>query len=456
MSYLLWGIATLVIAFIWIRLTKKLFNDITCPFALLLPGWIIPLMLKSLGLSMFEKPWKTDTIAIIAWTTFSLIVVCLLAASLMTKKVAFSQNEVFLAMLRLLENRLFKTVVLVWYSIGFAGYIYNEFINNTIQIPIFTFINDPDISRDAAWLGGKDGPLWPLSIPALVIPPILYLMSRLSTTRRQKVGYLALALAYPLMALIKMSRADVMYSGISILMAAYYYRLYSSGGVERRRIAGRWIRNGIIAVALLAACLASATIFQRIRGGIPMAEYTELGIELPLPEPFNSAVTEIYSYLALPFENFSNFVNSYRDLKFHPGIGLLRPIYSILGQGKTARRELDSIDFPLELLPVNTFPFITVIFAEFGWLGVLVVPILYAALVNCIYLRFRRSPNFVNFLAYLMCPYSWLWIATCANFTGIVFYLYLLFPAFIYWQYRVLLGASVQHMVPRPVPVREA
>src|SRR5215813_12452859 len=101
MSYLVWGIATLVIAFIWMRLTKKLFNDLACPFALLLPGWIIPLMFKSLGLSTFEKPWKTDTIAIIAWTTFSLVLVCLLAGSLMTKKLAFSQNEVFLAMLRL-------------------------------------------------------------------------------------------------------------------------------------------------------------------------------------------------------------------------------------------------------------------------------------------------------------------------------------------------------------------
>jgi hypothetical protein len=162
-----------------------------------------------------------------------------------------------------------------------------------------------------------------------------------------------------------------------------------------------------------------------------------LGITLDLPEPARSVVVEVYGYLALPFENLSNFLNDYPG-GWHPGVGVLRPAYSVLQLGQIPRDELDAIDFPLLVLPINTEPFIAVVYAESGWLGVLVAPILYAAMVNLIYYRFRKRPTFVATMTYVATPISWLWMAMNAEFTDVRYYFYLIYPSFLFVQYLAI------------------
>jgi oligosaccharide repeat unit polymerase len=198
-----------------------------------------------------------------------------------------------------------------------------------------------------------------------------------------------------------------------------------------------------VALIFLVASLivASGTIFSKIRGNRAFGDLSRrLGININLEEPSRSVVVEIYGYFALPFENLSNFVNSYSG-GWHPGIGLLRPVYSLFQLGSIPKQELDQIDFPLLILPINTSPFITVNYAEFGWLGVFIAPILYASLVNAVYVNFRNKPTLVALMAYAAVPIGWLWIATNAEFTGIRFYFYLLFPALVMVVYNSL-GAA--------------
>jgi hypothetical protein len=442
MSLYAWIPLVAAVASAWLLLNRWAFRDLMSPFNLLLPAWILPLLLKALHLSSKEQPWSSRTVIVLAWVTFALAAVSLFSGFLIRPRERSRQAAVFEGARGIASQRLFQQLTLFWSLLGIAAYFYFEFVTNPIGIPILSYLKDPYISREPLWQWGKDIRLWPLPAMAMANVPVLYFISLCETGRLKRALFLSLALIYPLAALAKMSRVDAVTAVMSMVLVRYYFRMYggktASSAPRRPSLARRTAYRAALALIIAGAIIGSATTFSLIRGNRTMGDLSgRLGITLDLPEPARSVVVEVYGYLALPFENLSNFLNDYPG-GWHPGVGVLRPAYSVLQLGQIPRDELDAIDFPLLVLPINTEPFIAVVYAESGWLGVLVAPILYAAMVNLIYYRFRERPTFVATMTYVATPISWLWMAMNAEFTDVRYYFYLIYPSFLFVQYLAI------------------
>ena len=442
MSFTTWIPFALVVIASWLVLNRWAFRDFMSPFNLLLPAWIVPLLLKALHLSTREQSWSTETVLMVTWVTLALAGVSLFSAFLIRPRERSRPAAVFEGAKNLARTKIFQQLTLFWFLVGIISYFYFEFITNPIGIPILSYLKNPDISREPLWQWGKDIRLWPLPAMALVSVPVLYFISLCETGRTKRALYFCLALVYPLASLAKMSRIDAVTAVTSMVLVRYYFKRYEStegsGSQGRPSFKKRMTYRVAVVLAVAGAILASSTVFSTIRGNRTMGDLAgRLGITLDIPEPSRSVVVETYGYLALPFENLSNFVNEYPG-GWNPGVGVLRPAYSLLQMGQIPKDELDKIDFPLRLLPINTEPFIAVVYAESGWLGVLLAPLLYAGLVNLIYVRFRERPTFVATMTYIATPMSWLWMAMNAGFTDIRSYFYLLYPSLLFMQYLAL------------------
>lgn len=465
MNYLLWTVAFVAAIRIWLAINKRLFNDIASPFNILLLVWVTPLMVKTLHLSSLEKPWSLNVILLTGVTTVILVGVSIAASFWIKNSKRSSEFDLYTSLNKRLTDHRFQIVAVLWYLLGISYYVYDSFITNSGGIPLLTFTQDPNISRDPYWLWTQSGPAAILLSPILGTIGILYLMFRVTPDLWKKGSFLLLVIIYPLMNLAKMSRVDLV-AGLGVIaMAEYYYKRFVLKKLERKRrgFLKNLTRRGLIAGIVISLALLSATIFNEIRNGSingvgTFSKFSDLlGYELDAPEPFGSAILEYYTYFVLPFENLSNFLNSYSG-EPRIGVGFLRPIFSVLGLGSVAREKIDDMDFAYELLPANTFPFIAMAYAELGWLGVIVSAFVYAALVNWVYVRFRNRLKAEDLIAYWMCIVTWAWIATNANFTGVLAYGYILFPYFIFWQYKVFFRSSNQYKgIPRwQIPSKRA
>src|SRR5882724_7305679 len=427
MDPVLWLLLVVMVILSWLKINQWLFNDFLSPFNLLLPAWVLPLLLKLLRLSQAERPWRDETILMIGWATLSLGVVSLAPAFLLRSKRNFWQGQVWRNLATLLQRRGVTVVLSLWFAIRAVAVIYNEFVTNPVGIPIITYLRNPDISRDPYWQW-KGESLWFLSIPVFTLTPVFYLKFKIATSRGRKLLFLGAASFYPLVELVKMSRSECIYALSSIALMEYYYRRSIQRGRKRNRLGFKTVMWRLVFVGTMAtAALFSATLFQQIRANKPMLTSAKsMAMVVDFPEPYASTVVEVYGYFALPFENFSNFVNDYPG-GWNLGVGALRPVFSATGWGGTVRGRLENINFDkyLEMLPINTYPFLASIYAEAGWVGILLAPPFYAAVVGFIYLRFRTRPNLEILVLYTtVISYCWLWMFSNQNFTGVQYYLY--------------------------------
>jgi oligosaccharide repeat unit polymerase len=457
MNVILWFLLTAAIVFVWFRVNRKLFKDVLSPFNCLLIGWVGPLLLKTLNLSTLERPWSFELVVLTAWVTFALIVTSLLPA-LSRGNVQFSSRQhLFAEIIPLMRNGMFRLLLIASFGVGFAGYVYTEFYTNEIGIPLIAYLQDPSLSRSTIpyWQWGKGDRLAILVVPLFVVVPMLYMVARTGRRRVEKLFYLFLAAVYPIGTLLKMSRIDFVNIITSIVFVEYYYRafLLPEKSSLRQKFVKYW-RQLVLAIVVIAVGWILSTTYMNLRTGVTMgSDYMtkRLGIEIDLPEPASSFVVHLYSYVAMPFENFANFYNSYSG-GYKPGIGFFRPVLSLIAQGRVADEMLRSVDFNLQLLPVNTYPFITLIYAELGMLGFLVSPIVYGLFVNGLYIRFRRRPNFPNFFVYVICPFAWLWMFSWPVFTVLTFYLYMAYTLVLYRVYLLLRAVGPQKVSVRGYP----
>ncbi len=441
MNFTLWIIIVIATCVVWLAVNQTAFHDLLSPFNLLLPAWIFPLLLRLLHLSRAERPWELKTLLLVGWATLAMAAISLGASRALPRDKSLRGRNVFQRVIVLLNQPGFSSYLVVCFLLGAAGLIYNEFVTNPIGIPMLTYLANPDIPREPNWQWTGEA-LWPLSIPAFTLTPLLYLKSKIVRGWMAKLAFLGLALFYPLVEIVKMSRSECIYGLTGLALVEYYYRVGTMppAGKRRLNLKGKLRTVSLIVVVGLLA-LTSATLFQGIRSNRAMSTFaTSLGMSVDLPEPYVSTVVEVYAYFALPQENFSNFLNNFpSSLNF--GVGGLRPIYSALGQGSKVRAKLDEINFDkyLEILPVNTYPFLVSLYAESGWVGVVVFPALYAIFINYLYLRFRARSGVEMTVTYIVFfSYCWVWLFSNQNFTGIQYFLYAgaIYP--IVFVFRVL------------------
>lgn len=426
----------------WIRLNRLRFGDPLSPFNLLLFSWAGPLALRAYHLSDLERTWPLDVTLILLWVTAALALPVLAVRLPSGDARDRESRRVFGLTLATFRTSLFLWLLVGCYGLSFAAYIYNEFVTNPIGIPLLSFLRDPTIALGNYHRWGKEeGRTIALyfSLPVQVLVPMLYLGFRANAERTRRWLLLALALAYPTMAALKLSRSDILYSGISILFVEYYHRRFTR--TERRRIglarALRYAALVAITVIALNALLIIRAGFSPVEGGFA----TLIGLKVHAGV-LTSPLGEVYGYFAMPFENFANIFQRYGG-GAELGVGPLRPVLSLTGQSDIAERLMGRLDLENVLLyPINTYTFLTLTYVELGLVGVVLVPLVYSIGMAALYLWFRRRPTLPAMFVYLTFVPCWIWLFVTNAFSALSFYLEAAFVVALFVLHRMLVLAA--------------
>lgn len=428
MGTVYWCVAMALGGWLWMRLNRRLLGDSFSPLSILLFSWVGPLALTMLRLSGLQRSWSLEVWMIIGWTTFVLVGTSAAAATRLAPGAPFSGVDLRPLWDEWSSPHLLK-VLLSLYVIGFCAYLYNEFITNPIGIPAIAYASNPLLSREAYHRWGKEGGTSPAGLVSILAPlllPSLYLASHnVKSPRLRKAIWFAIA-AYPTMALLKLSRIDVLTSTVALGMAEYYRRAAMRRiRPVKQRAPGQRRRRQLVLLALVLAVAPLSNVFLKLRSNIEVAEsYFErqLAIRTELPPVLQGFVLEGYSYFALPFENLADWVPNYTGPDV-PGVGMLRPIYSILGAGRDMDAHTSAAIGDYRLWPINTYPFITLPYFEFGALSIVLVPIFVAVLVNFFYVRARAVPTALTLALYINCMFGWILLFSANGFSVLTFYL---------------------------------
>jgi len=433
---------TLLIAVLgwgWIRLNHLWYKDRLSPFNLLLFAWVGPLALRAYNLSDQERAWPLEVVLILVWVTAALALPVLALRPPKDSAMASEARRVFGRTLGVFRTPLFLWLIIGLYAFSFAAYIYNEFVTNPVGIALLTFLRDPTIPLgDYHRWGKEEGRSIGLyfSLPVQVLVPMLYLGFRANAGRARRWVLLALALAYPIMAALKLSRSDILYSGISMLFVEYYYRRFTRSETERRF--GRWraLRYAVL-VSLVGVAL---NAFLIIRAGFTPGEggaATLIGLKVQAGL-LSSPIGEVYGYFAMPFENFSNIFQRYTG-GLELGVGPLRPVFSLTGQSDAAERLMGRLNLESVLLyPINTYTFLTMTYVELGLVGIVLVPLLYSAGMATLYRWFLRRPTLPAMFIYLTFVPCWMWLFVTNGFSVLSFYLNAGVIVMLFVGYRIL------------------
>jgi len=455
MNGYLWLLLAGGISFVWLGINKRLVGGFFSPFNLLLPFWVLPVLMCLLGLSSREPAWSPAALAMVIYYTVMLALVSLGIPLLFPERRDATVVGHFLRFTAVVRSRPFTICLLGVFAFALAAAFYNEILSNPDGVALLKFTADPSASRDASWHTKGEGRLWLLSVPVATLGPLVYLRMLLARRLSTKCVLFLLTACYPLIALFKMSRADLFTFCFSCVLVHYWWRRENLMLLARKRLTVATTSPGqrVLLVGVLATViLISGTIFQRIRsdtGSEGVTKFADLtAIQVNLPPPADALVSEMYMYFAIPFHNFARFVELY-PLQASPGVGLIRPLYSAALHGDDAKLRLEEIDLDSYLrMLVNTWPIITWNYAEFGYVEVLVAPVIYAAVASGIYVRLRSRPGIIPLVLYcVVIAYQWVWMFSNNNFTGVQFFLYSLFILpflFLYFLVRrVLFGKSV-------------
>jgi oligosaccharide repeat unit polymerase len=432
----------------WIRFNRVWFDDPVSPFNLLLFSWVGPLALRAYNLSDQERTWPADLVLIVLWVTAALVLPLLAIRPPKGPSRSSEAREAFGRMLATFRTPLFLWLISAIYAGCFAAYIYNEFITNPVGIPLLSFLRDPTIALGNYHRWGKEeGRTLGLyfSLPVQVLVAMFYLGFRANPGLARRWVLLGLALAYPVMAALKLSRSDILFSVIGMLLVEHYYRRFTAANGRRRIGAGRAVRyavlSGLTALALNAFLIIRAG-FSPVEGGL--ATLIGLKVHAGLLTP---PLGEVYGYFAMPFENFSNIYQRYGG-GGELGVGPLRPVLSVTGQSDIAERQMSRLELDNVLLyPINTYTFLALTYVELGLFGVLFIPLSYSVGMGILYARFRRRPTLPRLFLYLTFVPCWMWLFVTNGFSSLSFYLIAGFIIALSVLHRTLVLAA------RPIPL---
>ena len=449
MYYIFLGAAMLFCLWAWGAANRKLFGDLVSPFNVLLFAWVGPLFVRGFGLSDYERPWSLDVGLVLIWVTFCLAGTSLLAKPLLRGSKAAAQRIVFQETIRIFQNRVVLILMLAVFVISFAAYIYNEFINSPVGVPMLAYLRDPTINLVSINRWGKThdtGTVWAyFTAPLQGLVPMLYLGFRANPRRKWRWLFFLVAALYPVMSALKLSRIDLIYGVVSMGIIEHYYRMYVYVRPAAKPYVTfmRFARNALL-ILLGVGVLHS---FVSIRAGEDPSAGSTIGEKIGLhidAGPLTGSMEEVYGYFALPIENFANFYQGHSG-GGSLGVGPLRPLFSLAGQGRLADSEMKRLYLDrFLLLPANTYTFLTLTYAELGLPGLVVVPVVYGVLISLLYARFRRRPNFVNLFLYLNFLPCWMWLFATNGFSVLGFYLNGAFVLGFYEICKMLSGSGWQ------------
>lgn len=460
----IWSVLVIAIVAMWLRMNGSLWADNVSPFNLLMFGWIGPLLIRGFNLSSLERPWSADVCWLVGWTTVALMTPCIISRGFPRFQQPSVQQTWQASVMTTLRNRRFRRIVLLTFAISFSAYIYNELLRNPVGIPLISLRNDPTLVGEAYQVWGKTRETRSLALylylPIHLQCAILYMIGRANSKRGGK-WWILLSLLYPASTILKLSRTDLFQALVPLMMSEYYFGKFAATNSKSSFSVSRLVKRYPYVFASIALLVFGAFMLERdfdeLRQGEGASELFQRAIGTDIhvgSQSLEGFLAQAYGYFGMPWENFADTYNSIRP-ELRLGVGAFRPLFALFGQGPALDNVLEQIGFdPANYFgaghtgPLNTYPFITMLYLESGVVGIIAFPVVYAVFVNRIYANFRREPSFLNFCLYLQMPFAWMWLFSNAAFTALNFYLSMVFLLGLSWFYERFCSAPSRGLVP--------
>lgn len=454
------GLIGALLGFGWTKLNRRVYGDSLSPFNLLLWFWLLPILLRAMNLSWLENSWGLDSILALSLVTLELAAISLLPVFQGVRLPALPEGAGrWREMVQHLNTRKASWGLHGSFISLLAVSLYVDFLSNPAGFLLISAVTGNLTLEDASLYGwgktqGRTAFTTILLTFAWLLPPLasLYYL-RLSAARSFfKKTLFAFAAATPmLLGMVKLSKTDTMIGFLALLVPAYYSRQVLGGGITAIKSRSRWAWLSIAAATCTVAFIMFYTtaVFRVGESSVDtsfMLDWTQF--KITGGGMFAVLGSYIYAYSALNFENFARFMST-SDGSMHPGISFLRPFLSIVMQGQLADNTLHKIDFNTVTSGLIAGTFLSEVYAELGWFGLVIAPITYALLVNFLYWRFRRKPTLSRFLLYSNFVFCWTFMFFANAFATLLFYtnilLIILFCRFVNTGHTIPAAEGREH-----------
>lgn len=394
----------------WTYANKVTLGDFFSPFNLLFYFWVLPFLLSFLNLSKLQTGLSFEAIGIVIVSTTILVFVSVLPMLVIRRRTLVDSLQRFGSFLNGAEAR---WLVIGFYAVTLVAMYFAEFREG---IPIFEYLS-MEADDSALHLAGKDSKLQVVAQGLMVAGMLCFYFGMISRVKTRWF-YILLALFVPFLSVLKASKSGVFTPILYYFAIFYYLKVF-----RRERFAFVKVGFVIIAVVLL---LASLTIV-RVLGVHDISGFSgqiEFRYANNIFFPLNEIIATIYGYVALGFQNFSNYVDS-GQTKLRLGTSLFRPFLSMLMQGDYIRemsvpKSESTWHFVSWGATIGTY--LRDLYMEGGVIFCVVGSLLYASLINYLYFKFRKSGRGEWLMAYVVFLFPWTWIFFQNAFSILTFY----------------------------------
>ena len=414
-------IICVIVWLIWNYLNKRYLRDFFSPFNLLLYFWVLPFLSSFMMLSELQDGLSPEATLIIVVSTMILVSISMVPMVLLKGKpltICYANDS-----LMFIRNG--SWLVILFFIVAFIALYWAEFREG---MPLLKYIAS-EVSDSAIHLIGKDSKLQVIVTGIFVAGMLSFYLGINSRAWASRILFLGLAIFVLILGGMKASKSDIF-----IPLLFYSALLYYHFRGKKARISKRLV----ILMLLVGMSMVLITLF-RVSGLGYQGGYARL-IEFKYSEeigfPVNEMIANIYGYMSLGFQNFSNYMK-YGDGGFHIGTSLFRPFLSALMQGDAAR----ALAVPYEDLYVvsgaaTVGTFLRDLYIEGGVMFCILGSIIYAALVNGLYIKFRKREGGMWMFIYIVFLFPWTWLFFTNAFSVLTifvnaFYVFAIFSLFV-------------------------
>jgi oligosaccharide repeat unit polymerase len=404
----------------WHLANKKLYADSLSPLNVLLYCWVIPFILCLLRLSGLQVGINPTAFCVVAISTVILMATCMLPAVLDNVRRNPELSE------RASRQVLINPIGIVAFYLGTNIALYfAEFSDRELPLIVYLLGGATDSNLHTA---GKDSSLQFIAFGSHVAAMFVFFLWLLERRRWRRFIYLVLAIAAVVLGLVKTSKSDIFITVLSYAGVIHYY--YRS---QNHKLPAGYKITAIVMMLVVVSVTAIRLQGAGLHGGY--AGLIEFRYSKELGEATSEAVSIVYGYLALGFENFSNYVNSH-VIEFRLGTSFFRPLLSMFMRGDVA----DAMSVPVDQWHVvsdaaNTGTFLTPLYIEGGALLCYLGSLVYGLMVNMIYLIFRSTRTTRWMFAYSSFLFPWTWLFFTNAFSVLSIYVNLFYVFALSWLF---------------------
>lgn len=391
-------------------MNKRFLRDFFSPFNLLLYFWVLPFLASFMMLSELQDGLSLEATLIIAFSTAILICTSIVPMFLLNGKpmtIRYTNDS-----LMLIRNG--SGLVVLFFLVTLMALYWAAFREG---IPLLSYVME-DETDSAMYLIGNNSKLQFIANGIYVAGMTSFFLGINSRARGSKLLFMGLAIFVPILGMLKASKYAIFNPILFYSVLFYYHSRF------KKVLINKWS----IILLILAGVLMTAMTLIRVGGIESMVGYANL-IKFKYSDeigyPLNEAIALIYGYMSLGFQNFSNYTGYGFD-GFHVGQSMFRPFFSIAMQGELVSDLAGEAPFHVGHIISNaaiTGTYLRDLYIEGGTLFCFLGSGIYAALVNGVYIKFRKMEGGMWMFIYIVSLFPWTWIFFTNAFSVLTIYL---------------------------------